>query len=183
MKTLRLAAAAALLALTCGVAAAQTTLRIGLAEDPDVLDPSLARTYVGRIVFASFCDKLFDIDRRLERRAAARAVARNVRRRQDRHDQAAAGRQVSGRRTVQRRSRQVLARPASHHGRLVPQAGIGDGRSYRRGRSAHDQYRAEVAIFSSDRSTDRSRRHDGVAEGGQGRRRQVRPASGLRRSL
>jgi peptide/nickel transport system substrate-binding protein len=40
----------------------QTTLRIGLAEDPDVLDPTLARTYVGRIVFASLCDKLFDID-------------------------------------------------------------------------------------------------------------------------
>ena len=39
-------------ALTCGLATAQTTLRIGLAEDPDVLDPSLARTYVGRIVFA-----------------------------------------------------------------------------------------------------------------------------------
>ncbi len=65
MKTLRLAAAAALLALTCGMAAAQTTLRIGLAEDPDVLDPTLARTYVGRIVFASFCDKLFDIDKNL----------------------------------------------------------------------------------------------------------------------
>ncbi|MFO7245044.1 MAG: ABC transporter substrate-binding protein, partial [Actinomycetes bacterium] len=46
--------------LTAGFA--QTTLRIGLAEDPDVLDPSLARTYVGRIVFASLCDKLFDID-------------------------------------------------------------------------------------------------------------------------
>lgn len=65
MKILRLAAAAAFLALTSGLAAAQTTLRIGLAEDPDVLDPSLARTYVGRIVFASFCDKLFDIDQKL----------------------------------------------------------------------------------------------------------------------
>jgi len=65
MKTLRLTLAAALLALTCGSAAAQSTLRIGLAEDPDVLDPSLARTYVGRIVFAAFCDKLFDIDAKL----------------------------------------------------------------------------------------------------------------------
>jgi peptide/nickel transport system substrate-binding protein len=61
MNTLRLAAAAVLLALTTGVTAAQTTLRIGL----DVLDPTLARTYVGRIVFASFCDKLFDIDDKL----------------------------------------------------------------------------------------------------------------------
>ncbi|HET7097217.1 MAG TPA: ABC transporter substrate-binding protein, partial [Casimicrobiaceae bacterium] len=41
------------------------TLRIGLAEDPDVLDPTLARTFVGRIVFASLCDKLFDIDEKL----------------------------------------------------------------------------------------------------------------------
>jgi peptide/nickel transport system substrate-binding protein len=44
-----------------------------LAEDPDVLDPSLARTYVGRIVFASFCDKLFDIDQNLNVVATARA--------------------------------------------------------------------------------------------------------------
>src|SRR6476646_4435890 len=65
MKVMRLAAAAALVALTCGTAAAQSALRIGLAEDPDVLDPSLARTYVGRIVFASICDKLFDIDEKL----------------------------------------------------------------------------------------------------------------------
>ncbi|HEY7239988.1 MAG TPA: ABC transporter substrate-binding protein, partial [Burkholderiales bacterium] len=34
------------------------TLRIGLAEDPDILDPTMARTFVGRIVFAGLCDKL-----------------------------------------------------------------------------------------------------------------------------
>src|SRR5438034_972770 len=33
------------------------TLRIGLAEDPDVLDPTMARTFVGRIVFSALCDK------------------------------------------------------------------------------------------------------------------------------
>jgi len=59
-----LAALALAVALT-GAAQAQSTLRIGLAEDPDVLDPTLARTYVGRIVFASICDKLFDIDEKL----------------------------------------------------------------------------------------------------------------------
>ena len=53
------------LLLASSPVAAQTTLRIGLAEDPDVLDPTLARTYVGRIVFASLCDKLFDIDDQL----------------------------------------------------------------------------------------------------------------------
>ena len=66
MKALRLAAVAALIALSCGTAAAQSALRIGLAEDPDVLDPTLARTYVGRIVFASICDKLFDVNEKLE---------------------------------------------------------------------------------------------------------------------
>ena len=60
-----LAVALSTIALSAGGALAQTNLRIGLAEDPDVLDPSLARTYVGRIVFASICDKLFDIDEKL----------------------------------------------------------------------------------------------------------------------
>jgi peptide/nickel transport system substrate-binding protein len=66
MKSLRLAAAALALLVSLGASAfAQTTLRIGLAEDPDILDPSLARTYVGRIVFSAVCDKLFDIDEKL----------------------------------------------------------------------------------------------------------------------
>jgi peptide/nickel transport system substrate-binding protein len=57
-KTLLVAGA---LAAWAGGAAAETTLHIGIAEDPDQLDPTLARTYVGRIVFAGLCDKLFDI--------------------------------------------------------------------------------------------------------------------------
>src|SRR3984893_9793185 len=63
---LRLVVTAAVLLLSSEAAVqAQTTLRIGLAEDPDILDPSIARTYVGRIVFSAFCDKLFDIDEKL----------------------------------------------------------------------------------------------------------------------
>jgi peptide/nickel transport system substrate-binding protein len=54
-------ALATMLAVWAGGAVAETALRIGLAEDPDILDPTLARTYVGRIVFAGICDKLFDI--------------------------------------------------------------------------------------------------------------------------
>jgi peptide/nickel transport system substrate-binding protein len=46
-------------------AAHAQTLRIGLAEDPDVLDPTAARTFVGRIVFSALCDKLFDLDEKL----------------------------------------------------------------------------------------------------------------------
>lgn len=41
-------------------------LRIGLQDDPDILDPHRARTFVGRIVFTSLCDKLFDINEKLE---------------------------------------------------------------------------------------------------------------------
>src|SRR4051794_30278882 len=66
MKILRVAATAVALFVSLAAGGhAQTTLRIGLAEDPDMLDPTLGRTYVGRIVFAAFCDKLFDIDEKL----------------------------------------------------------------------------------------------------------------------
>jgi len=64
MKPLFRSIAAALLAAGAALANAQT-LRVGLAEDPDVLDPTLARTFVGRIVFTALCDKLFDIDEKL----------------------------------------------------------------------------------------------------------------------
>ena len=63
MRRLLLAACAAAL-LTTGAAA--QTLNIALQEDPDILDPTLSRTYVGRIVFAALCDKLFDINQKLE---------------------------------------------------------------------------------------------------------------------
>jgi peptide/nickel transport system substrate-binding protein len=63
MKLLTALASASLLALAALPAAAQTpsTLRIGLQEDPDMLDPHKARTFVGRIVFKGLCDKLLDI--------------------------------------------------------------------------------------------------------------------------
>ncbi len=45
--------------------AAQGNLRIGLRQDPDILDPTLGSSYVGRIVYAAMCDRLFDIDTNL----------------------------------------------------------------------------------------------------------------------
>lgn len=51
-------------ALTSGAMAVD--LRIGLQEDPDVLDPDQSRTFVGRIVYTSLCDKLVDITPDLE---------------------------------------------------------------------------------------------------------------------
>jgi peptide/nickel transport system substrate-binding protein len=42
------------------------TLTIALAEEPDALDPTLARTFVGRIVFVHICEKLYDLNEKLE---------------------------------------------------------------------------------------------------------------------
>lgn len=62
-----LVVAALLLALLpVGVAQAQKkTLVVALNQDPDLLDPTLARTYVGRIIFSQICEKLYDIDEQL----------------------------------------------------------------------------------------------------------------------
>jgi peptide/nickel transport system substrate-binding protein len=62
---LRLSTAALLVLLTGGAAMAQDakSLRIGLIEDADTLDPAQGRSLGGRQVFASLCDKLFDIDK------------------------------------------------------------------------------------------------------------------------
>src|SRR5262249_50739145 len=65
----RLALVAALvgvLVLAADPAAAQKkTLVIALNQDPDVLDPTLSRTYVGRIIYAQMCEKLYEIDESL----------------------------------------------------------------------------------------------------------------------
>lgn len=56
---------AGVLVLSLAGGASAQTVRIGIAEDPDVLDPAQGATFVGRIVFASFCDKLIDTDPKL----------------------------------------------------------------------------------------------------------------------
>ena len=48
------------LALVASPASA-ATLRVGIQDDPDALDPALSGTYAGRFVFAALCDKLVDI--------------------------------------------------------------------------------------------------------------------------
>ena len=53
------------LSLLAPALAQERVLHIGLREDPDLLDPTLGSSYVGRIVFAGLCDKLFDIDTKL----------------------------------------------------------------------------------------------------------------------
>ena len=42
------------------------TLAIGLSAEPDTLDPTLSGSYYSRVVFAALCDKLVDINEKLE---------------------------------------------------------------------------------------------------------------------
>jgi peptide/nickel transport system substrate-binding protein len=66
-----------LLALAVGVSASARTkatpalknggtLTIALDSDPDALDPTLARTFVGRMVFMDMCEKLYDLNKQLQ---------------------------------------------------------------------------------------------------------------------
>ncbi len=59
---------ALLIALTLAAEPAQAqkkTLVVALNQDPDILDPSPSRTYVGRIIFSQMCEKLYEIDENL----------------------------------------------------------------------------------------------------------------------
>jgi len=53
------------LVLAGSAVAAKDTLVIALNQDPDIIDPTLSRTYVGRIIYANMCEKLYDIDENL----------------------------------------------------------------------------------------------------------------------
>lgn len=52
----------AALMLASASSASAATLRVGMQDDPDALDPALGGTYAGRIVFEALCDKLVDIN-------------------------------------------------------------------------------------------------------------------------
>jgi peptide/nickel transport system substrate-binding protein len=65
-KTLCVALSALVVTLLPGTAHAQKkTLVVALNQDPDILDPTLSRTYVGRIIFSQMCEKLYEIDESL----------------------------------------------------------------------------------------------------------------------
>jgi len=55
---------ATVLAAVATTASAQT-LRFGMNNDPDLLDPTTSRTFVGTAVMTALCDKLFDFDANL----------------------------------------------------------------------------------------------------------------------
>jgi len=47
--------------MSATAAGAAGTLRVGMQDDPDRLDPALGGSFSGRIVFAAMCDKLVDL--------------------------------------------------------------------------------------------------------------------------
>ncbi|GHJ36756.1 ABC transporter substrate-binding protein [Streptomyces sp. TS71-3] len=66
------AAAAALLLASCSTpgsgSSSETspnTLVVSTPTEPDSLDPTLANTFAARLVFTSFCEKLYDVDAKL----------------------------------------------------------------------------------------------------------------------
>ena len=66
VKLLALSLALAFVALPGAADAQKKQIVVGLNQDPDILDPTLARTYVGRIVFSHICEKLYEIDEKLQ---------------------------------------------------------------------------------------------------------------------
>ena len=77
MRRLALVLGSLLLVVACGGGGASTTssstkvknggtLTIALNAEPDPLDPTTAQTMVGREVFADFCEKLYDVNSKLQ---------------------------------------------------------------------------------------------------------------------
>ena len=61
MRNLKAAGIGAVLLAMAASAQAAGTLRVGMQDDPDALDPARGGTFAGRIVFVSLCDKLVDL--------------------------------------------------------------------------------------------------------------------------
>jgi peptide/nickel transport system substrate-binding protein len=53
------------LVLLGNVGADAATLRIGLQDDPDTMDPALSGSFVARVAMAGMCDTLIDVDQKL----------------------------------------------------------------------------------------------------------------------
>jgi peptide/nickel transport system substrate-binding protein len=104
-----------------GEAAGGGELTIAIAEEPDDLDPTLARTLVGRMVFINMCEKLYDVDANLEIVPQLAADLPDVS--EDGTSVTiplARRRHVQRRHAVQRRGRQAVTRPTHDPRGLEP---------------------------------------------------------------
>ena len=55
---------------------ATTTLRIGMLGDPATLDPAQSSSINDRVAFGAFCDKLIDLERKLDNASQPHCRAR-----------------------------------------------------------------------------------------------------------
>ena len=181
--TARRVALALAFCLAAGSAFAQGALRIGLGDDPDGLDPTTSRFYTTRIVFAALCDKLFDIDEKAgivpqlalgaETSADGKTVTIKLRPGVKFHD---------GEPFTAEAAKYSLERHMNMKGSFrKPELAAVDSVE------VVDPLTVKLNLkqpFSpAARPAHRSRRHDGLAQGGRSGGRQVRAEAGVRRSL
>ena len=142
------------------------TIVIGLAEDPDALDPTLARTFVGRIVFLHMCEKLYDLDSKLKIVPQLAAALPQISKDKLTYTiKLRPGVKFNdGTRSTRPPSRQSLDRHLTLKGstRASEISPIDVGR---RQRSAHGRAPPEAAVLAADGPARRPRRDDHVAEG------------------
>src|SRR4026209_2197294 len=150
------------------------TWRIGLAEDPDVLDPTLARTFVGRIVFAGLCDKLFDLDEKLaivpqlatshEWSADNKSLEIKLRSGVTFHDGEKMDAAAVKYNPERQRNMAGPTRPPGTSARGSARQAVG-GVERRSGRCLHRARQPHGAVRAAAHGTHRPRGHDGVAQG------------------
>ena len=168
--------------LTTGATAQQRVLHIGLRQDPDLLDPTLGSSYVGRIVFAGLCDKLFDIDAKLN---IIPVLATGYQWQDPTHllIHIRPGVPVPGRRETGRRRGQVQADARPHHqGQHAPRRSQLH-RINRHHRPADRAAEPKGAGRPVAGAAHRPRRDHDITEGGGSGGGQIRPAPRLRRSI
>ena len=139
-----------------------------MRDDPDILDPTFSRTYVGTVVMTALCDKLFDFDAKLNI-VPVLATGLRMGGQQDAADPIAAWRAVPERREIRCRCGEIHAgAPPQCQRQLSPQRDRRDG-PCRGGRSADRARGDETGVLAVRRHPDRPRRHDAAAEGSRGR--------------
>ena len=117
--------------------------------------------------------------RKAQHRAAARHLLRMVGGQQGADHEAADRRHLPRRREVRRGGRQVQHRAPQDDGGLEPPRRAGAGGERRRRRRIDRAPQPVGAVRAAARRAGRPRRHDGLAEGGAGRGRQVRRQAGV----
>ena len=157
-------------------------LHVGLREDPDLLDPTLGSSYVGRIVFSGICDKLFDIDAKLN---IVPVLATGYEWKDPTHlvihirdgVQFQDGEKLNAEAVKYKLTRDLNAKGSMRRGEIssVDSIDVIDPLTV--------QLNLKAPAVAASGAAHRPRRHHDLAQGDRGGGRQVRPASGLRRAI